>query len=127
MNNNRCIACGAIIPEGLQVCPECENLTEKQIEKTKELAELLYNETDTLLYLESKTAAKFLIQKGYCEKSEVAREIFEEIENKLKSVYVKWIDDNFYKLDGYELDCVEAMFNKDLDLAKLEKKYIGEQ
>lgn len=24
MNNNRCIACGAIIPEGRQVCPNCE-------------------------------------------------------------------------------------------------------
>ncbi len=24
MNNNRCISCGAIIPEGRQVCPNCE-------------------------------------------------------------------------------------------------------
>lgn len=56
----------------------------------------------------------------------IAREIIAEIEKKLKSVYVKWIDDNFYKLDGYELDCVEAMFNKDLDLAEFKKKYTGE-
>lgn len=24
MNNNRCVSCGAIIPEGLQVCPNCD-------------------------------------------------------------------------------------------------------
>ena len=23
MTNNRCVCCGAIIPEGLQVCPQC--------------------------------------------------------------------------------------------------------
>ena len=25
MNNNRCISCGAVIPEGRQVCPNCES------------------------------------------------------------------------------------------------------
>lgn len=25
MNNNRCIICGEIIPEGLQICCNCEN------------------------------------------------------------------------------------------------------
>lgn len=35
MNNNRCIACGAIIPEGLQVCPNCEKATANQIEEIK--------------------------------------------------------------------------------------------
>lgn len=29
MNNNRCIKCGALIPEGLQVCPSCENSTKR--------------------------------------------------------------------------------------------------
>ena len=24
MNENRCVICGAIIPEGRQVCPNCE-------------------------------------------------------------------------------------------------------
>lgn len=24
MNDNRCVCCGAIIPEGRQVCPSCE-------------------------------------------------------------------------------------------------------
>lgn len=24
MNNNRCVCCGEIIPEGRQVCPACE-------------------------------------------------------------------------------------------------------
>jgi len=58
-------------------------------------------------------------------KQEAYKEVFEEIEKKLKLVKAKWIDDNFYKLDGYELDCVEAMLDKDLDLAELEKKHIG--
>ena len=25
MNNNRCVMCGTIIPEGLQVCPHCSD------------------------------------------------------------------------------------------------------
>lgn len=25
MNENRCVCCGADIPEGRQVCPTCEN------------------------------------------------------------------------------------------------------
>lgn len=29
MNNNRCVACGAIIPEGRQVCPNCEKSSPK--------------------------------------------------------------------------------------------------
>lgn len=24
MDDNRCVICGAVIPEGRQVCPECE-------------------------------------------------------------------------------------------------------
>lgn len=24
MDDNRCVICGAVVPEGRQVCPECE-------------------------------------------------------------------------------------------------------
>lgn len=30
MNNNRCVCCGAIIPEGRQVCPTCEKKASSQ-------------------------------------------------------------------------------------------------
>ena len=60
-------------------------------------------------------------------KADVAEEIFAEIESKLKSVYAKWIVNNFFELDGYELDCVEAMFGIDLNFAELKKKYTEEE
>lgn len=31
MNNNRCVSCGAIIPEGRQVCPTCERKAKREI------------------------------------------------------------------------------------------------
>lgn len=31
MNNNRCISCEAIIPEGRQVCPSCERKAKKGV------------------------------------------------------------------------------------------------
>ncbi len=34
MNNNRCVVCGAIIPEGLQVCPNCESGTTPEKDNT---------------------------------------------------------------------------------------------
>ena len=33
MNENRCVSCGEIIPEGRQVCYTCEHKAEKQIEE----------------------------------------------------------------------------------------------
>lgn len=41
--NNTCICCGAIIPEGRQVCPICERKWPEFEEKT-ERAEALYVE-----------------------------------------------------------------------------------
>ena len=35
MSDNRCVCCGAIIPEGSQVCPTCE----KKVNTHKETAE----------------------------------------------------------------------------------------
>lgn len=37
MDENRCVCCGAVIPEGLQICPNCElNPPLLVKEKTKE-------------------------------------------------------------------------------------------
>ena len=33
MKENRCIKCGAVIPEGRQVCPNCENIYERLTER----------------------------------------------------------------------------------------------
>lgn len=41
MNENRCVCCGAIIPEGLQVCPICEQKEQKQIKQTEKLCSIL--------------------------------------------------------------------------------------
>lgn len=45
MRENRCVVCGAIIPEGRMVCPSCENMTEviiniDTIDKVKEFCNL---------------------------------------------------------------------------------------
>lgn len=31
MQENRCICCGAVIPEGMQVCPECRTEQEDEV------------------------------------------------------------------------------------------------
>lgn len=35
MNNNRCVCCGEIIPEGWQVCPACKMKAEKKPKPVK--------------------------------------------------------------------------------------------
>lgn len=52
MNNNRCIKCGNIIPEGLQICINCENNGDnKQIESKEK-----YEKCETIaLYLSKNT------------------------------------------------------------------------
>ena len=30
MNENRCVCCGAVIPEGRMVCPDCERKAEQE-------------------------------------------------------------------------------------------------
>ena len=37
MNNNRCVCCGAIIPEGYQVCKSCDSMVKHDGIATKEL------------------------------------------------------------------------------------------
>ena len=34
MTNNRCVICGAIVPEGTQVCPSCESEIDKTYNQT---------------------------------------------------------------------------------------------
>ena len=29
--DNRCVCCGEMIPEGIQVCPKCEDKTDKEV------------------------------------------------------------------------------------------------
>ena len=36
---NRCVVCGAIIPEGRQICPNCENGYHPKQERNEELDE----------------------------------------------------------------------------------------
>ena len=35
MNNNRCVVCGAVIPEGSQVCISCCSVLEKSIDTAR--------------------------------------------------------------------------------------------
>ena len=37
MNNNRCVVCNEIIPEGRQVCPNCEKREYASVEESKRL------------------------------------------------------------------------------------------
>ena len=41
MGENRCVCCGTIIPEGLQVCPTCERKEQQQIKQTEKLCSIL--------------------------------------------------------------------------------------
>lgn len=33
---DRCVCCGAIIPEGRQICPKCENVAKSNIQEKTE-------------------------------------------------------------------------------------------
>lgn len=44
MNNNRCVSCGAIIPEGRLVCPTCERKA-KQGDKISRVITSVYSVT----------------------------------------------------------------------------------
>lgn len=60
MNNNRCVFCGEIIPEGLQVCPACSNLFG---EKSRQLVFICspYSDKDIV-----KQAVNIANAKEYC-------------------------------------------------------------
>ena len=49
MNNNRCLYCNEIIPEGIMICPSCENgqmkigMILQSLNATKEEVKLAYD------------------------------------------------------------------------------------
>lgn len=43
MGENRCVCCGAVIPEGLQVCPTCERKEQKQIKQMERFDSAIKN------------------------------------------------------------------------------------
>lgn len=62
MNDNKCIFCGEIIPEGLMVCPICRNKAMQLGKRPKR--ERTYTVTQTYLDKMVKTAALELLAKG---------------------------------------------------------------
>jgi RNA polymerase subunit RPABC4/transcription elongation factor Spt4 len=65
MAENRCVVCGEIIPEGRQVCPTCEVMSNKEIE---ELATEIY--TLFRSHPMSKAMARHLYDKGWRKQKE---------------------------------------------------------
>ena len=45
MNEEKCVICGDVVPEGRQVCPKCESYKneEKEIKRLKNKAKFYYN------------------------------------------------------------------------------------
>ena len=43
MNDNRCVSCGEIIPEGQQVCPVCMAKVVRQQEKLDRAEEIMFD------------------------------------------------------------------------------------
>ena len=71
MNEERCVSCGEIIPEGRQVCYTCEHKAENQVEKMlDDLSKFTYGVNgltlaDHLTYNTIDALAEYLIAKGY--------------------------------------------------------------
>jgi predicted nucleic acid-binding Zn ribbon protein len=53
--NDHCISCGAVIPEGRQICPACENYTKKELTRFEKVRDL---DIDSL--------ARLLIESACC-------------------------------------------------------------
>lgn len=62
MNDNKCVMCGEIIPEGLMVCPTCRNKAMQLGKRPKR--EKIYTVTQTYLDKMVKTAALEMLTKG---------------------------------------------------------------
>lgn len=61
MRENRCICCGAVIPEGMQVCPECR---EKQEGEVPEYSLMILQEEEEEEEKEMPFILSFLIAAG---------------------------------------------------------------
>ena len=111
MNENRCVACGAVIPEGRQVCPICETKSREQIEEMAKdldscpyiaepigcnkhdgsvrIAEYLYNagyrkQDGFDWYMEAELYAQRIMELE-AELSKAKREVIDEFATKLKN------------------------------------------
>lgn len=73
MNDTKCLFCGSIIPEGRQVCPNCERKAVsgklnradfRRLQRTQEKQKRTYTVTEQQLNKMVKTAALELLEKG---------------------------------------------------------------
>lgn len=77
MNDNKCVICGAVIPEGRMVCPICETGEDRLEHKRDLLYEYCYNVSCDKCVLNNKTTNK-------CLRISVATE--DELDNALKLI-----------------------------------------
>lgn len=96
MNDNKCIFCGQIIPEGRQVCPACErravagklNRAEiRRIQKETEKKSRVYTVTDKQLEKMVKRAALEMLDKGIREFRDEELPMIREDVRKILSLY----------------------------------------
>lgn len=80
MNENRCVMCGEVIPEGLQVCPKCTKGTGKmkQWQKIKQMGK---EELTAFLFLFAQAYLK--AGKGEVLSKETQRELYQTISEEL--------------------------------------------
>ena len=73
MNNNRCMCCNEIIPEGRQVCNNCKTYTNNETVKKFDITIKLRGDNIYDLYIDS----QWIASRGSCENilDEVRREI----------------------------------------------------
>ena len=50
MNNNRCVSCNEIIPEGRLMCPSCENVKKKERLNARQFNEKKMKITNTITH-----------------------------------------------------------------------------
>lgn len=78
---------------------------EKQIEEMHELSESIYMSGHGLEWKDSDDIAEQLYNAGFRKQSEVAREIFEEIEKVIGNKYEYYVFDNM-DIEGVEQDAI---------------------
>ena len=78
MNNNRCVCCGKIIPEGNQVCNNCKTYTNNETVKRFDITIKLRGDNVYDLYIND----EWIASRGSCEN------ILDEVRNEVrKSLY----------------------------------------
>ena len=83
MNNNRCVCCNEIIPEGIQVCKNCEQNTKTYAnnETVKKFNIIIKLRGDNVydFYMDN----KWIASRGSCEN------ILDEVRNEIKKALYK--------------------------------------